>query len=576
MVVLSALTACRNAPVVEKPVARAAKLQPIDISTGWKMQYGDDPSWSEPGFDDSAWPEAKVNVAWDDKYDGWGWYRLHVVIPEELKNDANIQKRQKLTLKIGCIDDKDFTFFNGKSIGTTNGWQDKRKYDIPLDLVKWGEDNVLAVRVQDDQGGGGMYQGTYSIGPATWDVMTKIELEADKADGISSVGEPLGFSVRVANGYNEPLAGTVKAQVETDDYKPVVDLEGKYQVAANGTASVPFQFESSAPGFFHVNVTVMRDGSAENLTDIIGLACAPDKFDRPTNQPKDMKEFWDKAKADLEKVDPQYKVTLDPDRSRTNVDVYLVEMRSLGDVRVRGWYEVPKKPGKYAAVLCVPGYSSEQTPSNSYDDMIVFSLNIRGHGNSKDDFDPGFDYPGMLESGLESKDTYAYRGAYMDCVRAVDFLASRPEVDPKRIAVMGDSQGGALSFATAALDHRIAFCVPSVPFLSDFKRYFTVAYWPNNEFKQWVESDPSRSWDRLYGTLAYFDIMNLAPWIQCPVFMGSGLIDTTCPSAINFAAFNHVTTPKEYRTYPKAGHWLPGEHWGARAEWLRKNLGVIE
>jgi cephalosporin-C deacetylase-like acetyl esterase len=117
----------------------------------------------------------------------------------------------------------------------------------------------------------------------------------------------------------------------------------------------------------------------------------------------------------------------------------------------------------------VQGYSSTIVPSyvNYGEDLIGFGLNIRGHGNSKDDVDPGF--PGYILYNLQDKEKYIYRGAYMDCVRGVDFLCSRPEVDVTRIAVEGASQGGALTFTTAALNNdRIAVCAPQVPFLSTF------------------------------------------------------------------------------------------------------------
>ena len=43
-----------------------------------------------------------------------------------------------------------------------------------------------------------------------------------------------------------------------------------------------------------------------------------------------------------------------------------------------------------------------------------------------------------------------------DAIRAVDYLISRPEVDPARIGAMGCSGGGTITALTAALDHRIA------------------------------------------------------------------------------------------------------------------------
>lgn len=45
-------------------------------------------------------------------------------------------------------------------------------------------------------------------------------------------------------------------------------------------------------------------------------------------------------------------------------------------------------------------------------------------------------------------------------MRAIDYLQSRPEVDPERIGITGRSGGGAYSWYTAALDERIKVAVP--------------------------------------------------------------------------------------------------------------------
>jgi cephalosporin-C deacetylase-like acetyl esterase len=235
----------------------------------------------------------------------------------------------------------------------------------------------------------------------------------------------------------------------------------------------------------------------------------------------------------------------------------------------------PVKPGVYPAILHVQGYSSNKTPQTLYqgDDMVSLALNIRGHGNSKDQVNPGF--PGYLQHHVDDKELYIYRGAYMDCVRAVDFLFSRSEVDTSRVAVEGGSQGGALSFATAALDHeRIDLCVPHVPFLSDFRDYFKVASWPGGEFKQYFDEHPEISEDEIYKNLSYIDIKNLAPWIKAPVFMSVGLMDPTCPPHINFAAYNQLTVPKEYIVYPYAGHSLPGEHYQLMMDYIKKHFKI--
>ncbi len=223
----------------------------------------------------------------------------------------------------------------------------------------------------------------------------------------------------------------------------------------------------------------------------------------------------------------------------------------------------------------MPGYSSVEVPSyvNYGDDIIGFALNIRGHGNSIDDVNPGF--PGYILTNLGDKEKYIYRGAYMDCVRGIDFLSSRPEVDASRIAVEGASQGGALTFATAALAaDRIAVCAPQVPFLSDFRDYFRVANWPANEFIDLVENKKALTWDQAYYTLSYFDIKNLAHMIKAPMIMGAGLMDEVCPPHINFAAFNLVNSEKKYIVYPYAGHGLPDHFYNAKMEWIRTKLGL--
>ena len=76
-------------------------------------------------------------------------------------------------------------------------------------------------------------------------------------------------------------------------------------------------------------------------------------------------------------------------------------------------------------------------PVRSISDMAVFSLNIRGHGNSTDD-EPAYNWwgPGdYVLRGIHTPEKYFYRAAILDCVRALDFLTTLPKVDPKRITV---------------------------------------------------------------------------------------------------------------------------------------------
>ena len=71
--------------------------------------------------------------------------------------------------------------------------------------------------------------------------------------------------------------------------------------------------------------------------------------------------------------------------------------------------------------------------------------------------------------------SYGYTSAGVECwngVRAIDYLVSRPEVDPEKIAVTGISGGGAATFWIAAADERVKVCVP-VSGMSDLQSYVT-------------------------------------------------------------------------------------------------------
>ncbi|MDZ7291793.1 MAG: sialate O-acetylesterase [candidate division KSB1 bacterium] len=109
--------------------------------------------WNLPDFDDSTWPTMLLPNNWEraglPTFDGIVKFRKVVQLPESFG-------KQNLHLNLGPIDDADVTYFNGVQIGATNIWNQHRHYRVPADLPKIGN-NVIAVRVLDTGGGGGLY-----------------------------------------------------------------------------------------------------------------------------------------------------------------------------------------------------------------------------------------------------------------------------------------------------------------------------------------------------------------------------------------------------------------------------------
>lgn len=130
----------------------------MTISGEWSFKQGDASEWSDPLTDDAAWTKIQVPSRWDSAYDGYGWYRYHVVIPENWKGESS-----GFIFDIGKIDDSDEFYFNGRLLGRSTGWETWRKYAIPKGIIKFGEDNVIAIRVNDTGGDGGIWEGPIKI-----------------------------------------------------------------------------------------------------------------------------------------------------------------------------------------------------------------------------------------------------------------------------------------------------------------------------------------------------------------------------------------------------------------------------
>ncbi|MEO0293706.1 MAG: sialate O-acetylesterase [candidate division WOR-3 bacterium] len=116
----------------------------------------DDKNCHLPEFKDSYWRRMSLPTQWENSelgvFDGVVWFRKKVKLPTEWMN-------KDLILELGPIDDIDITYFNGEKVGGYEGmgfWTVERKYKIPKEIVKRGE-NLIAVRVIDLQGGGGLY-----------------------------------------------------------------------------------------------------------------------------------------------------------------------------------------------------------------------------------------------------------------------------------------------------------------------------------------------------------------------------------------------------------------------------------
>ncbi|MGH2459717.1 MAG: acetylxylan esterase [Chloroflexota bacterium] len=275
-----------------------------------------------------------------------------------------------------------------------------------------------------------------------------------------------------------------------------------------------------------------------------------EEYGTTTTRPSDFDQFWNDNLRRAAAIPLNPSVEPIPLRSTDEVEVFEVKYDSLDNVRIACWYCLPReRRGKLPAVIHVPGYVSEplMPKATARKGYAALSVAPRGKLRSNGQFNPG--YPGLLTHHLTDRNSYSYRGFYIDACRAVDFLLGQPEVDPGRIAVTGSSQGGALTIVTSALRHEIACAAAGAPYLCGFMDAARLTHsYPYQEINDYLRLYPERE-ARVRETLNYFDGINFAPRIECPIVVNIGLQDDVCPPETGFALFREIGSANK-KLYP--------------------------
>ena len=119
------------------------------------------PNWGSPKYDATAWQTLAAPGYWEmagipalANFDGIVWLRKEVDLPADVA-------AKDLTLHFAA-DDNDTAWVNGVKVGATDGWLMGRSYMVPSNILKSGK-NVIAIRVLDTGGGGGLYGNADSL-----------------------------------------------------------------------------------------------------------------------------------------------------------------------------------------------------------------------------------------------------------------------------------------------------------------------------------------------------------------------------------------------------------------------------
>ena len=293
--------------------------------------------------------------------------------------------------------------------------------------------------------------------------------------------------------------------------------------------------------------------------------------------PPDFDAYWDRARAELEKVPMDASVTRVPDKDTSTGLLHRVELATVGNTRIVCWYYVPRDAldskgssvRKYRAIQIMPGYGAEEPPlDRTSSGYVTLSVNPRSHGPSREFWKSPGEH---MMHDITEPERYYYRLAFLDCVRAAQFLFNRPEVDPSRVATEGGSQGGLFAIATAALEPRIACVCSNVTAFSDYPDGMILGLIGHHgAFRQRL-ADAGAAATAIRKSLAYTDGANMASRVKCPVQINMGGQDPVCNFVCGIVTYNRLPqdTEKQFNVMPEAVHEVPQQMRDWNNDWYR-------
>lgn len=375
-------------------------------------------------------------------------------------------------------------------------------------------------------------------------------LKPDKANGVYQLGETVHW---VATWTNDSPAPSASYFLYRGGPTNVGHGDLKFY---NNVARLDSKIDAPSTLLLAVNWST-PDGKGSRVT--AGVVAAPDQITLSAPRPADFDAFWTAKLKELELVPPNPK--LEPGESgNTNVAYWKISMDNLRGSHIQGQLARPATGKKLPAILLLQRVGLYPLQTNWVVNRAAegwLALNILAHDLPIDQ--PRSFYDKHVQSDLKNywtignddRETSYFLRMYLSCYRAAQYLSERPDWDGQTLVVTGENQGGQQTLVTAALFPKITAAMALVPAGCDMlgPEAGRKGGWP-----QWYANTAGKDAQRVREASRYYDTANFASMIKCPILIGLGLRDETCPPAGIFAAINQITAPKEVVILPTSEH----------------------
>ena len=283
--------------------------------------------------------------------------------------------------------------------------------------------------------------------------------------------------------------------------------------------------------------------------------------------PQSFHEYWQETLGSLSRYPACPELEVIPLRSTTFATLYGVRLTSIGPYRLFGYLSVPAGTGPFPAIYYSPKYQSvleiipQGTANLIRSRYIVFSLAGRGQRNA--DVPYAAMFPGLLTDGLGDAAAYIFRGIVADSVRGLEFLVTRRELDPKRVAVVGNDLALITAASAPGATHVVA--APAFFYRTAELAAKTQAY-PLEEINDYLRTFPARA-EAVRRTLEYYDLRAFAPRLAATTLLMAGASGTLLDAqalkplvdAIPGRVTVHESEQSTYRDGLYAEQWIAAQ-----------------
>ncbi len=302
-----------------------------------------------------------------------------------------------------------------------------------------------------------------------------------------------------------------------------------------------------------------KDSTGKVQRVLGGVVFSPDKIRPSSQRPKDFDAFWKAKIKELSRV-PTNPVLETADANKPGVDYWKIKMDNIRGTHIQGQIARPAIADKLPALLIVQWAGVYPLQKSWATDRAAegwLVLNIEAHDLPIDEPEPFYQqqFAGALKNywaiGNDDRETSYFLRMYLSCYRAAQYLTERTDWDGQTLVVMGGSQGGLQSLVTAGIHPKITAALAIVPAGCD---YLGAEVGRDTGWPKWYWNTQGKDEKRVRETGKYFDVVNFASRIKCPVLVGAGLIDETCPPVGILAAVNQAQGAKEVILLPQGAH----------------------